>query len=100
MITRTTRTADGYAVNTACSFCGKPIVTSGPSGMTCADRCADKWVRWDRLRRPAFQDNLAQQGKLPEALEELSALTALLFRDDGSPKFAGPPAPPKGRKAP
>lgn len=85
-----TPNADGtFDVHVACKFCGEPITTTGNNGMSCADRCVDKWVRWDRLRRSAYQEYLRKLGKLDEATEEMAALRAILFRADGTPKFSG-----------
>lgn len=78
----------GINVNAGCAFCGKPITRSVKSGMTCEDLCTDKWVRWERLGRPSFQNYLATLGKLEEALAELEALGHILFRNDGTPKFS------------
>lgn len=89
MIQRATSNPDGtFDLHVSCEFCGKPIVTSGPSGMTCEDRCTDKWVRWDRLNR-MNRGYLSKLGKLEETLAEQESLRALLFREDGTPKFSG-----------
>lgn len=90
MTQEATPNGDGtFDLDVRCDFCGKPITTTGKNGMSCEDRCADKWVRWDRLRRPAFQEHLRKLGKLDEATEEMAALRALLFRPDGTAKFSG-----------
>lgn len=78
-----------FDLHLACDYCGKPVVTSGASGMTCEDRCADKWVRWDRLGRPGFQKHLKMLGGFEAAMAERETLRALLFREDGTPKFSG-----------
>jgi hypothetical protein len=78
--------SNSFDVATGCDYCGKPITTSGPSGMTCKDRCTDKWVRWDRLGRPSFQKHLERLGKLEEALAERELLAQQLFKPDGTPK--------------
>jgi len=77
---------NGFHVAFGCDYCGKPITTSRSSGMTCDDRCEDKWVRWDRLGRPSFQKHLERLGKLEEALAERELLTQQLFKPDGTPK--------------
>lgn len=77
----------GVHVFPTCDFCGKPITTTGKNGMSCEDRCVDKWVRWDRLGRAGFQKHLGMLGGLEEALAEREALREHLFNEDGTPKF-------------
>lgn len=67
-----------FDLRVTCSFCGKPITTTGRDGMTCEDHCATAWVRWYRL------------GKLrvlsPEQQAERDVLAARLFGPDGALK--------------